>query len=87
METMNIALPIEMKDFVRDAVRNGGYGSASEYIRDLLRREQRRKAEAKLEALLLEGLAGGPMTEMAAKDWELLRDRLKRRHAKPAPAD
>lgn len=79
MDTMNIALPHQMKDFVHAEVSGGGYSSASEYIRDLIRQEQRRKAEAKLEAMLLEGLDSGPMREMTAKEWDTLRDRLKQR--------
>jgi antitoxin ParD1/3/4 len=79
MDTMNIALPPEMKDFVRGAVSEGGYSSASEYIRDLIRQEQRRMAESKLESLLLEGIDSGPMKEMTRKDWEILRARLKQR--------
>ena len=79
MDTMNIALPRQMKAFVHDEVSGGGYSSASEYIRDLIRQEQRRKAEARLEAMLLEGLDSGPTREMTAKEWAALRDRLKQR--------
>lgn len=82
METMNIALPPEMKDFVKEEVAGGGYSSASEYIRNLIRQEQNRKAEARLEALLLEGIESGPMEEMSTKDWDTLRDRLKKRWSK-----
>jgi len=82
MDTMNIALPHEMKGFVRDEVKGGGYSSTSEYIRDLIRQEQRRKDEVRLETLLIEGLDSGPMQEMSAKDWDTLRDRLKQRHSK-----
>lgn len=85
METMNIDLPTEMKDFVRDEVNSGGYGSAGEFIRDLIRREQRRKSEARLETMLLDGLDSGPMKEPTAADWNTLRDRLKRRHSAGKP--
>jgi antitoxin ParD1/3/4 len=80
MNTMNIALPAEMKDFVRDAVTQGGYSSASEYIRDLIRQEQKRQTETKLETLLIKGLDSGPMREITDKDWEALRKKLSRRH-------
>jgi antitoxin ParD1/3/4 len=81
MDTMNIALPPEMKEFVRDEVNGGGYSSLSEYIRDLIRREQMRKAEARLEALLLEALDSGPSSEMTSRDWEEMREGFKRRWA------
>ena len=56
METMNIALPQAMKHFVQARVSEGGYSSASEYVRELIRADQRRKAEERIDALLLEGL-------------------------------
>jgi putative addiction module CopG family antidote len=43
METMNIALPPAMKSFVQEQVDEGGYSSASEYIRRLIREDQERK--------------------------------------------
>jgi antitoxin ParD1/3/4 len=52
---MNISLPDPMKDFVDGQVASGRYSSASEYVRELLRKDEKRGAEEKLEALLLEG--------------------------------
>ena len=54
MATMNISLPDSMKSFIDVQVGEHGYGTSSEYVRDLIRREQDRQ---KLRALLLEGLA------------------------------
>ena len=59
METMNIALPESMKQFVQERVSEGGYSSVSEYIRELIRADQKRKAEDRIDALLLEGLDSG----------------------------
>lgn len=87
METMNIALPPEMKEFVRDQVKEGGYSSASEYIRDLIRRAQNNRAEARLEALLLEGLDSGPAKELTEEFWQELRDRAKRRRKSETSPD
>ena len=72
MDTMNIALPKPMKDFVHVQVTEGGYSSASEYVRDLIRADQKRKAEARLEALLLEGLEGQGV-EATEEWWEAFR--------------
>ena len=45
METMNIALPESMKHFVQERVTEGGYSSVSEYVRELIRADQKRKSE------------------------------------------
>ena len=49
MATMNISLPDAMKGFVESEVSDGGYSTASEYFRELVRDAQKRKAEAKRE--------------------------------------
>ncbi len=54
--TMNISLPETMKSFVEERLDQDGYGTVSEYIRDLIRADQKRRAEAQLETLLLERL-------------------------------
>jgi antitoxin ParD1/3/4 len=59
METMNIALPESMKHFVQQRVTERGYSSVSEYVRDLIRADQKRKVEERIDALLLEGLDSG----------------------------
>ncbi|MBS1795380.1 MAG: type II toxin-antitoxin system ParD family antitoxin [Acidobacteria bacterium] len=56
--TMNISLPDTMKAFVEERLANDGYGTISEYIRELIRADQKRREEEKLEALLLQRLQG-----------------------------
>ena len=58
MQTMNISLPEPLKEFVDGQIASGRYSSASEYIRELIRGDEKHKAEERLEALLLEGLQG-----------------------------
>jgi antitoxin ParD1/3/4 len=72
-ETMNIALPESMKEFVRQQVAEGGYSTASEYVRELIRTDQKRKAGERLEALLLQGLDSGDATPLTKKDWNRIR--------------
>jgi antitoxin ParD1/3/4 len=57
---MNVSLPAELKEFVDGQAERGGYGSTSEFVRDLIRREQDRQ---QLRALLLEGASSpsGPI--------------------------
>jgi antitoxin ParD1/3/4 len=57
MTTVTISLPESLKEFVDAQVANRGYGNVSEYFRSLLREAQQKEADARLEALLLEGLA------------------------------
>ena len=47
-----------------------GYSSASEYIRDLIRADQRRKAEERIDALLLEGIDSGKPIAVTEEYWE-----------------
>lgn len=52
MSTMNVSLPKSMKDFIDTQVAKRSYSTSSEYLRDLVRREQDREH---LRGLLLEG--------------------------------
>jgi antitoxin ParD1/3/4 len=73
MTTMNISLPETLKQFVEEQVSQGGYSTASEYLRELIREAQRRKQRELLEAKLLEGLQS-PTSEMSDADWTRLRE-------------
>lgn len=72
MQTMNISLPDPLKDFVEGQITSGRYSSVSEYVRELIRQDEKRKAQERLEALLLEGLAS-PETELTRRDFEDVR--------------
>ncbi len=64
MATMNVSLPDPMKDWVEGQTKTGRYSNASDYVRDLIRRDQERQmAVAELQALVDEGLASGPAQE------------------------
>lgn len=65
MDDLNISLPASQQSFVEDQVIDGHYPSISDYLSDLIRADQKAKAQEKLEALLLEGLEGDatPWTE------------------------
>ena len=80
MTTMNISLPDEMKAFIEAQMSKEGYASASEFLRTLIREEQRRRAKRELEAKLLEGLQG-PAVEMTAGDWDSIMQEAAQRHA------
>ena len=53
MSTMNISLPEQLKNFVDEHVAMAGYGTSSEYVRELIRRDQDRLY---LRSLIIEGI-------------------------------
>lgn len=69
MTTMNISLPENLKGFVDSQVEAGGYSTSSEYIRELIRQDQRRKLEQRLAGLLLDGLESGQPLAADAAYW------------------
>jgi antitoxin ParD1/3/4 len=83
MTTMNISLPDNMKAFVDIQIKERGYGTSSEYIRDLIRNDQLRQADQRLAELMREGLESGPAIPIDESYWENKRDSLKHRHVQP----
>lgn len=72
--TMNISLNEDLKAFVDERVRSRGYSSHSEYVRDLVRRDEQEAARDRLRSLLIEGLESGP-----GEDWNTQQARLRQR--------
>ena len=82
MATMNISIPDDMKAFVEEQTAEKGFGTVSEYMRDLIRGVQQRQAERqRVDALLLVGLESGPATPLTRVDWESIRQEVHERHA------
>ena len=76
--TINISLPVPMKEFIEGQVKAGGYSTTSEYVRELIRRDQVLKAEARLRELIEEGLNSGPGVAADDAFFEGLKMRLAR---------
>jgi antitoxin ParD1/3/4 len=57
--TMSFALPEAMRSYVDQRVRSGQYGNTSEYLRELIRRDQEEQAKKRLRELIEEGLNSG----------------------------
>ena len=74
MSTMNISLPDALRAFVEERVEEGSYGTSSEYIRELIRRDQGRQS---LKRLLLEGLESPRIGSPDQGYWAAKRKRLK----------
>jgi antitoxin ParD1/3/4 len=79
MSTMNISLPEALKSFVDEQVASRGYGTSSEYVRALIRKDQERQ---RLRDLLLEGAASAPGSPADGAYFDALREGVRRR--KPA---
>jgi antitoxin ParD1/3/4 len=70
MATMNVSLPDPMKDWVEAQARTGRFSNASDYVRDLIRRDQERQlATAEIQRLASEGIASGPAEAFHAADF------------------
>lgn len=74
MSTMNISLPEELKTFVDHRIRDEGYGSSSEYMRELIRRDRDR---TQFRQYLLDGIEAKPVGRMDAAYFAALRKQLK----------
>ncbi|TCU20053.1 antitoxin ParD1/3/4 [Rhizobium sullae] len=79
MSTMNISLPDQLKSFVDEQVAGRGYGTSSEYIRELIRRDQDRLV---LRRLLLDGASSAQTEPVDEHYFNSLRDRARGRHSK-----
>ena len=71
--TMSFALPEPMRAYIDERVKSGAYVNTSEYLRDLIRRDQEAQAAKRLRALIEDGLASGPAGELSKADWADLR--------------
>lgn len=83
MSTLTISLPESLKAFIDSQVTGKGYGNVSEYLRSLLREAQAKEEDARLEALLLEGLASKriPLDAEFRKELEAKVERLLDKHS------
>lgn len=79
--TMNISLTDDLKAFVDSRIKTRGYSSTSEYMRDLVRRDEERAKEERFKALIEEG-----MQSESAGDWNDLRTTFLAESGVPAPA-
>ncbi len=83
--SLNISLPQTLKEYVELQLKERGYSTASEYMRELIREDQRRRAMEKLEQLALEGLASGNPIEVTPEYWRKKHRDFARRHKLKMP--
>ena len=75
MNKINISLSEPLKNFVDEQIRHRGYGSSSEYVYDLLRKDQGRQ---QLNKLLLAGASSKPMQPITTAYFDGLRDKVRK---------
>ncbi|MHC4514158.1 MAG: type II toxin-antitoxin system ParD family antitoxin [Planctomycetota bacterium] len=78
-QTMNISLPAAMRAFVERQVAAGGYSTASEYVRELIRQAQKAAEKQRLETLLIEGLQSGSAVPVTEQLFDELRTRAEKK--------
>ena len=76
MSTMNISLPDSLKSFVDEQVTQRGYGTSSEYVRELIRKDA---DVLHLRGMLLKGAASDPAAPVDASYFSTLRERVQKR--------
>ncbi len=72
---MSFALPESLRAYIDERVQSGQYGNTSEYLRDLVRRDQDDQAKKRLRDLITEGLESGPGRPFDRRVAAELRDR------------
>lgn len=76
MSTMNISLPDSLKSFVDEQVTQRGYGTSSEYVRELIRKDA---DVLQLRNMLLRGAGSAPAAPVDASYFSALREHVKKR--------
>lgn len=78
MATMNVSLPDPMKDWVEDQIKTGQYSNASDYVRDLIRKDQEYRDKREL---LVRALVAGEQSGQSNSTVEQIWESVKARHA------
>lgn len=73
--TLNIALPDALRQYVDQRVQSGHYGDTSDYLGELIRRDQEEQAKKRLRELIEESLSSGAGRELTPQVAEQLRSR------------
>ncbi|MBO3461737.1 type II toxin-antitoxin system ParD family antitoxin [Aetokthonos hydrillicola Thurmond2011] len=83
---ITIDIPDEVRVYVEAQVIAGAYSSVAEYFLDLVKQDQKRNAQAKLEELLLEGIDSQGQ-EVTPEYWENLRSTVLGQNSQENPKD
>ena len=76
MATMNVSLPNQMREWVDESVRSGRYANASDYVRDLIRRDKDREiAIEQIQKMLTDGINSGVSDKTVDDVWQRVKAR------------
>lgn len=67
---MSISLPERMKKSIQEVAKTDAYSTPSDYIRDVVREDLKRRDQEKLEQMLLDGLNSGKGVQYGTKEWQ-----------------
>jgi antitoxin ParD1/3/4 len=81
MQTMNVALPDSLTEYVEQQITQYGYENASEYFCELVQADQRKKERQALEAEVLRGMQCKERIVMTDEVWESMRQEVQDRLA------
>ena len=73
--TMSFALPEAMRSYINQRVASGQYGNTSEYLRELIRRDQEEQAKKRLRELIEECPSSGPALALTRDSMAALKKR------------
>ncbi len=79
LTSMSISVLSSQKTYIERQAASEGFATPSDYMRQLIRDDQKRRAQERVEQLMLEGLNSGDSTQMTKKDWDDIRVELKKR--------
>ncbi len=79
MDTMDFSVPEHFRVFVQTRVDEGGFGSTSDYLQQLIAADQQRHARNWLDSELQKGIESGPAEPMTAADWKSVRNEVRDR--------
>lgn len=70
MAKISVTLPESLQEFVEREVKEGGYRTASEYLRTLLHERYKEHVQERFEAFIAEGLQSGPAVQATPEFWD-----------------
>jgi antitoxin ParD1/3/4 len=70
---MNVSLPSTLRRWVERRASGGGYGSVSEYVRQLVRHDQSERVLQELDQQLIQSIESGPAVPLTGDDWSEVR--------------
>ena len=82
MASLNVKMPEPMREYVDERAEEGNFGTPTEYIRHLIREDQKAREKELLEKMLLEGLNSGESIPITEEYWEEKRKEILMRHQK-----